>query len=887
MSPTVPRGGRGGLGGLGGLRLRLLSLVLLPLIGVVLIGGAAVSSGLQLAHATASARRSVQIASELSAARSAVSREVLPSFSRSLTADRSSAAAFGLSEAERRQLAVLNVSTVRSSRASTDNALAPLLARPEVRALALTIGPTLRELRQQTDEISGGFDYLYYGYAQVISSLTSAENDAIDWAVKQGLDPDGVAAIAEMRRVSELVRAASEELPYFLGTRLSLGGDPVEVWRRWIGSWSAYTRLSEQIASSPTPAIHEAWARTAHDPLVLAFESALAAAARPGVEGSGSLSLDQILGLTRQSMTRDALLSELMQQAVGRVVRLAEHRRADVRDRVRRLLVLELALAAAALLLVALVGRWLTGPLRRLAQDAQQISEGRLVDVVESGPREVRVVARALAAAVSSLHRMRQQADTVVRGDLDDPVLREPLPGPLGEAMHKTFEQITLSIRAREVLQSDLSHQARHDALTGLPNRLEALLRLEAALAESRRSGSAVGLMFVDLDRFKAVNDTYGHAAGDAVLRTVAHRLRAGVRSGDLACRLGGDEFVVLLESVEDHPALVRRAEGIVAALARPILVDGREVGVGASVGVTVSRDASLDADALLQEADAAAYRAKSAGRGRVEVFDDALRRHLADRARTEDGITRALERDEFVLHFQPLVDVLTGAVHGLEALIRWQRPGHGTVPPMEFIPVAEGSSLVCDIGRWVLHRATAQLAGWLPAQGRQADGVTVAVNLAARHLASPHVVDDVRSALAASGLPGSRLVIELTETMVADDAAVTERLHALRALGVRIAIDDFGTGFTSIAQLQRLPVDIVKIDRSFVAAADPGSAALVRLMVAAAHTLGLGVVAEGVETAEQLELLRELGCDSVQGYLLARPLPLDQVGLHLASALG
>jgi predicted signal transduction protein with EAL and GGDEF domain len=370
------------------------------------------------------------------------------------------------------------------------------------------------------------------------------------------------------------------------------------------------------------------------------------------------------------------------------------------------------------------------------------------------------------------------------------------------------------------------------------------------------------------------------------VLRTAAHRMRAAVRPGDIVCRLGGDEFVVLVESVLAEADLVELAERLIAVVSEPTTMGEERVTIGASVGVSVARDAGIDPDVLFAEADTAAYRAKQRGRGRAEVFDDALREQLTQRAELEAAIATGLQQGEMELHYQPVMDVATDRLMGYEALIRWHRPGHGMVPPDSFIPIAEGSRLICDLDRWVLNEATRQLVEW-DAHTRTGPRPTVAVNISGRHLADPRVVADVSDALAASGLLPSRLVLEVTETVLVDDPAAIAHLAELRDLGVSIAIDDFGTGYTSIGQLGSMPVDTLKIDRSFVASAEPGHRELVALIIRAAHTFGLTVVAEGVEEPEQLEQLRADLCDHAQGYLLHRPLRAADAAALLRPAVG
>jgi predicted signal transduction protein with EAL and GGDEF domain len=315
--------------------------------------------------------------------------------------------------------------------------------------------------------------------------------------------------------------------------------------------------------------------------------------------------------------------------------------------------------------------------------------------------------------------------------------------------------------------------------------------------------------------------------------------------------------------------------------VSEPIPVQGLGMRIGASIGIAVSRDGGADADVLFAEADAAAYRAKQHGRGRAEIFDETLRAQLAARAELETAIAAGLANDEMYLLYQPVVDLASDQVSGFEALIRWNRPGHGIVPPDQFIPVAEGSKLICDLDRWVLHAATRQLAEWLarwPVEEGQPQP-TMAVNVSGRHLAERRVVTDVADALAASGLSPRLLVVEVTETVLVDDPIAIGHLTELRDMGVSIAIDDFGTGYTSIGQLGSMPVDELKIDRSFVASPDPSHRELVTLIIRAAHTFGLSVVAEGVEELAQLTPLKDQACDAAQGFLLHRPLPAEDAG--------
>ncbi|MCW2748747.1 MAG: hypothetical protein JWP10_1889 [Nocardioidaceae bacterium] len=441
-----------------------------------------------------------------------------------------------------------------------------------------------------------------------------------------------------------------------------------------------------------------------------------------------------------------------------------------------------------------------------------------------------------------------------------------------------TIAEITSTARQRDKLQGDLSFQAVHDSLTGLANRAGVIQQIEAALHRGQRSGTSAGLLFIDLDHFKEVNDSLGHRAGDEVLAETAKRMRSCVRQGDTVGRLGGDEFVVLMESLVSEEEVVALSDRLLAAISAPLPVGGTTIRIGASIGIAISMDAGTDAAQLLHEADVAAYRAKTSGRGRSEVFGDNLRRELHQRAELETALAAGLLADEFALYYQPVIDISTGATRGYEALLRWRRPGHEVQQPDDFIPIAEKSDLVSDLDRWALREATRQLAEWTASDPGAFANLTVAVNISGRHLADACVVADVRRALEAAQLPPERLVLEITETVIVDVPTAVIHVRELRELGVSISLDDFGTGYTSIAQLQHLPVDTLKIDKSFVNFSQPGSRELVKLMINAAQFCGIGVIAEGVERQDQLEILRKLGCDSAQGFLFAHPVPAGLV---------
>ena len=437
----------------------------------------------------------------------------------------------------------------------------------------------------------------------------------------------------------------------------------------------------------------------------------------------------------------------------------------------------------------------------------------------------------------------------------------------------------------REAADAALERLALHDVLTGLPNRALFLDRVRHALAAARRPGASVAVLFADLDRFKLVNDGLGHGAGDQLLVLVAERMRSVVRPTDTVARLGGDEFALLCQDLDGPADAVAVAERVAEAMARPFLLGGTEVFVTASVGVVVGA-AHEGPESLLRDADAAMYRAKDRGRARHEVFDDAMRVAAVTRLRLSRDLRWALERDELHLVYQPVIDLGWRGTTAVEALLRWRHPVHGPVSPGEFIPLAEESGLIVPIGAWVLGQACRQAVAW------EADGqvLTVAVNLSARHFCHPGLVDTVAGALRDSGLDPARLHLEITESAVMDEPeAAIEVMEELKALGVGLAIDDFGTGYSSLGYLKRFPVDALKVDRSFVGGLGSNlqDRTIAAAVVGLAHSLGLTAVAEGVETDQQLEELRALGCDSAQGFLWSRPVEPDALvpWLHAVGA--
>ena len=439
-------------------------------------------------------------------------------------------------------------------------------------------------------------------------------------------------------------------------------------------------------------------------------------------------------------------------------------------------------------------------------------------------------------------------------------------------------------VTGRKRMEERLRRQALHDSLTGLPNRQLFVDRLGHALRRTRRHGNRVAVLFMDLDKFKVVNDSLGHEAGDLLLTVVAQRLQRCLRPEDTLARFGGDEFVVLIDAVHDPAQAIQVAERITEDLRRPFILTGRELYVAASIGIAMGHARTHDPDGLLREADTAMYRVKGEGGG-YTVFDPTMYEQALRRLEVEHDLRRAIEREEFVVHYQPVVDLQTGGLWGLEALVRWDHPERGLLDPDEFVPIAEESGLVVPMGELVLGEACRRAAEWQRAFPRNPP-LAMSVNLSGRQLRRPDLHETIGQALAETALPATSLGLDITETVyISALEANTAAVDRLSALGVRISLDDFGSGYSSLSYLKRLPADILKIDKSFVRGLgmEVEDTAIVQTVVDLAHILGMEVVAEGVEIEEQETLLKEMGCDFAQGFYFAKPLPPEEVPAFLS----
>ena len=432
---------------------------------------------------------------------------------------------------------------------------------------------------------------------------------------------------------------------------------------------------------------------------------------------------------------------------------------------------------------------------------------------------------------------------------------------------------VAIDVTEQREADAQLAYLAHHDALTALPNRVLFRIRMEEAFARRRR-GEPFALLCLDLDHFKAVNDTYQHEAGDELLRQAAARMGAEIRDTDTLARMGGDEFAILQCGVRHSSEIAALAERLLATLKAPFIINDNSVYIGASIGIVHGGDNTENTDVLLRLADVALYRAKQDGRGRMRFFETDMEIRLKGRRALELELERAMEADEFEIHYQPVVGARDGRVVGLEALLRWRHPERGLLTPIDFMPIAEQGGLIVPIGRWVLQRACVEAMGW-PRH------IKLAVNVSPKQLGRKKLLAEVDEALSASGLDAARLELEITETAILEDTgAITELLHRLKALGLAISLDDFGTGYSSLRHLQRFPFDTLKIDQSFVRllGKDGASNAIVTAVLSLGAALGMGTVAEGVETVDQYRVLEAGGCDSIQGFLISPPLPAIDV---------
>lgn len=556
----------------------------------------------------------------------------------------------------------------------------------------------------------------------------------------------------------------------------------------------------------------------------------------------------------------------------------------NAQSRNRTTLSMLILVGLASLLFGLVVMRSFARPLTRLRLQAERISRGELNSepIAVAGPSDVRKVTDAVNDMASTLSLVEEHMDALALAEMNKAPELDELPGHVGAAMRSSIGRVVALTTRLQSSELRLSEQARIDNLTGLPNRFAVLEYLERVLKALPGPGDepvpgmkrATGVMFLDVDGFKSVNDMHGHAVGDVVLREIAQRLNGSVREIDYIARLGGDEFLIVIADITDPKRLVQFGERMIAEIEQPYTIGDQLFAVSASVGITVV-EAGDDSMSVIERADAAVYQAKDRGRRRVEMFDKDLQRSIEHKAELELALRQAIQHEELRMYLQPLVDLSTGLPCGAEALVRWERPGVGLVPPGDFIPIAERSGLIFELERWMLETACRRIAEWrLMGQG---EGMRLAVNISGRHLIEGDLLADLDAAIGATGADPNLLEIELTESQLLDDVGrASTTLADIRSRGIKIAIDDFGTGYSSMTYLQKLPVDVVKIDRSFISSATTNSfdSTIIDTVVTIGRALDLDVVAEGIETVEQLGYLIEAGVTHGQGFLLARPVP-------------
>jgi len=444
----------------------------------------------------------------------------------------------------------------------------------------------------------------------------------------------------------------------------------------------------------------------------------------------------------------------------------------------------------------------------------------------------------------------------------------------------------------RKRTEDDIYRMAYYDPLTGLPNRMLFQDRLKQALKYAERSNNILAVMFLDVDNFKRINDTFGHSVGDNLLKKIASRMSSVVRKSDsvarqhenLFARLGGDEFTVLLSEIKVVEGVSKVAQRINDSMSQPFILGDQEMFVSVSTGIAICPDDGKDCESLLKNADSAMYYAKEHGRNNYQYYMQSMNARALEDLKLENDLRKALEKDELVLYYQPQVDIVNGQIIGVEALIRWEHPEKGLVPPLDFIPIAEANGLINPIGEWVLKTACKQNRKW---QEAGIPAMPMSVNLASQQFQQSNFIEIINDAINSSGISPQELILEITEsTLMQNTDAVSAKMHEVTSMGVRLAIDDFGTGYSSLSYLKRFPIHSIKVDRTFVKeiTTNPDDAAIVEAIISMANSLKLEIVAEGVETEEQLEFLREQGCKVVQGFLFSRPLPADKIYSYLSN---
>ena len=710
--------------------------------------------------------------------------------------------------------------------------------------------------------------------------------DEIDLLRGQASDATLVAALESLRAATDLVDAANPQVIDLSALWYPAPGDTPQTSAATLARLSAedanFDMSDLRLRQLGVETVIDGLGQISTDPGIQAFNTAVADAllGKPLAEAGAVIAQDKVAAAFRGHSDLHDRLRDLVTTAIT-----------AVRDDARQLAAAErsgfviwslsaTALALASIGIALRLSHSISKPLKDLSRYAHAINEGDLdfkpTPRRRHGPRETHVAFDVFSDLVTNLQLVDAKANALAHCDFDDPVLHEPLPGRLGRSLESSVALLSGSIVERDELQTHLAHEATHDSLTGIFNRPAAITSLQAALNRSARTGALTAVLFVDLNEFKAVNDRHGHEVGDEVLRHVATRMAVDLRRGDFVARLGGDEFIVVAEGVADVADAASLARRLIERFSEPVAVGTLRINVEVAIGIAVSLDGPEDPLRLLARADAAMYRAKYHERSAIEIFDADLQQQMVEREDIETALAAALAAPDsggLQLHYQPVLDAMSGEMVGAEALIRWDRPGHGRLAPDSFIPIAEASALIIDVDRWVVSEAARQLVAW-STDAALAD-LRVSVNISGRHLLGGQLPAHIQAVIDESGIDPHRLSIEITETvLLADLAVAATELHAVRSLGVNVAIDDFGTGYTSLAHLEKLPIDTIKIDRSFISQLNlRRGSSLVRMVTDLGHAIDINIVAEGVETNQEMAALQAMGADQLQGFLLSRPL--------------
>ncbi|MEP6659790.1 MAG: EAL domain-containing protein [Acidimicrobiales bacterium] len=854
---------------------RLIALVMLPVTVVCIRAGAVVADHRTAANQAVAVEHGVTGLSDLVALRDALSAQ------QSVEEFDVRFAQLGTTRAAASLFVGVDLSSqVVPARARADHAIASLGSGSPVQAGALA--------SLYADIDGGGISptEAVQRFGALIEVSATAVASGLQQLQAQAQHPPLVAALDSLRASSDVVEASMPQAIDLSAIWFPAPGETPQMvaagLARFGASSASYTAAVARLRALGVTSVVGNLTRVEADTEVQAFDQAVAATllGHPLTEAGAAPDLVKVADAFRGFLTRSALLDGLVATST-----------AAVRDEARLVAASERsgfvawAVGGAALALISIgVALWLarsiSKPIKDLARYAHDVNEGQL-DVEPSlsrnhGPRETRVAFGLITDLVANLQLLDAKTNALAHCDFDDPVLREPLPGRLGRSLESSVALLSGSIVERDQLQTHLAYAATHDSLTGIGNRPAAIREIQAALNRAARTGDTTALLFVDLNDFKAVNDSHGHEVGDEVLRQVAARMTDVLRNSDFVARLGGDEFVVIAEAVVGVADAADLARRIIETVNQPFEIDGFRISIGAAVGIALSLDGPEEPFRLLARADAAMYRAKRHDRSAMEIFDVGMQQELIERDDIESALTAALEDPAgggLILQYQPVLNAVTDELCGVEALVRWDRPGHGRLAPISFIPIAEATSLIIDLDCWVLARATQQMVAWSAIA--KLVGLRVSVNISGRHVLSGQLASHIRVVLENTGIDPGRLGIEITETVLLDDLVeAAAELDAVRALGVSVAIDDFGTGYTSLAHLQQLPIDNIKIDRSFINHLDDRRGrSLVRMITDLGHAIDLKIVAEGVETAEQLDLLKAMGADFLQGFLFSRPL--------------